>query len=118
MQQWRLRLQERVGPALEHLPLPIYGEMRASRVQDDLNIFPLQALADLEGLPEQMDIAVGPDLTDDGDPAGRNRQWLGRDEIPWRQLLQFALAATRTCGSGRCIGPGSDPPNAAGRVGC
>src|SRR5438093_6668279 len=48
MQQWRLLLQERVGPALEHPPLPIHDEMPAARVQYDFNIFPFRRLPTLK----------------------------------------------------------------------
>src|SRR5574341_1242367 len=93
MHEWRLLIQERIGPPLEHAAPAIHGEMPTPGIQDDLNIFPLQALADLESLAEQMDIAVGRDLSDEGDPPGGNGQWLGRDEIASGQFLEFAAAA-------------------------
>ena len=82
MQQWRLLLQERIGPALEYSTLPIDREMPSAGIQNDLNIFPLQALADFESLAKQMDIAIGRDLPDESDPPSRYRQRFSRDEIP------------------------------------
>ena len=87
MHQWRLLLQERIGPTLEHAALPIDRQLPASGIQDDLNIFVLQALADLERLAEQMDIAIGRDLSDESDSPGGNGQWLGWDELASGQFL-------------------------------
>ena len=86
MHQWRLLLQERIGPALEYAALPISGEMPTLGIQDDLNIFPLQALAHPEGLAEQMDVAVGSDLAAarESDPPSGDGQRLGRDDVPLR----------------------------------
>src|SRR5690242_493276 len=67
--------------------------MPAERVQNSPNIFSLQALANLEGLAEQVDIAIRRDLAHEGDPPGGDGQWLGGNEIPLRQLPQLALPA-------------------------
>ena len=63
-QQCRLGFQERIGPALEDAALPIDRQLPTSGVQDDLNIFSFQAFANLEGLAEQMDVAIRCDFVE------------------------------------------------------
>ena len=49
LHQWRLRLQEWIGPAFEDPALSINGEMPMAGIQDDLNIFSFHSFAHLEG---------------------------------------------------------------------
>ncbi len=84
---------ERIGPALEHAAVAIDGQLSTPRVQDDLNIFPLETFADLERLAEQVDVAMHGHLSDEADPPGGNRQWFGRDAIAAGQLAQLASSS-------------------------
>lgn len=59
-------------------------------IQDDLNKFAFQPLAQLERLTEQVDISVGGHLPNKADPAGGHGEWLGWDVIIGRELLEFA----------------------------
>jgi hypothetical protein len=48
--------------------LSIDGELSALSIQDDFDIFTLEAFAHFESLAEQMDIAIGRNLPDEDNP--------------------------------------------------
>ena len=85
----RLRLYKWRGPALDDAALCIDGELRSLRIEHRLNELPLQALADLEGLAEQVDVALGRDLTNERHTSGGEGQRVERDIETGRQLLEF-----------------------------
>lgn len=85
--------QERIRKALEDATLTINGEVSASCIQQDFNIFAFEPFANKEGLAEQMDIAVGCDLTKESDPSSGNGKRLVRDQIIERQLTKFGSSA-------------------------
>src|SRR5258708_38543327 len=67
--------------------------MPALRVEYGFDIVPLLPLADFEGEPEQMDVAAGCHLANEGHSAGRERhRFEGHPEVR-RQLLEFAASA-------------------------
>ena len=69
--KWRLRLQERIGPAFEDVAVEIDRQVSALGVDHRFDILTLLALADFEGQPQEVDVAVGSDLADKGYAAGR-----------------------------------------------
>ena len=85
--------QERIRKALEDATLTINGEMSVFRVQQNFNIFTFEPSADKEGLAEQMDIAIGCDLTKESDSSSGNGKRLVRDQIIERQLTKFGSSA-------------------------
>lgn len=66
--------------------------MSASGIQNNLDVLTLQALADFESLAEQMDIAIGRDLSNESDAPGCDGQRIGGYAIGRGQLVQFALS--------------------------
>jgi hypothetical protein len=51
--------------------------MSASGIQNNLDVLTLQALADFESLAEQINIAIGRDLSNEGDAPGCDGQRIG-----------------------------------------
>ena len=56
-------------------------------IQDDFEILAFEALADPEGLAEQMNVAVRRDHADESDATGSNGQQFGWHSETRRQLL-------------------------------
>lgn len=63
--------------------LHIDGELGTLRIPNRFNILTLQALAQLEGLAEQMDVSVQRDLTDEGHAPSGDRQRFRGHAIAW-----------------------------------
>ena len=75
------------------MAMTIDSEMSAFGIQQDLNIFTFETLANKEGLAEEMHIAMFGDLAEEGNPSGSNGQRLVWDEIVEWQFSQFGSPA-------------------------
>lgn len=62
-------------------------------IELNFNIFSFQALADIEGLAEQMDIPMSSDLSEEGDPSRGNAQGFGWNNIIGRQFADLGSSA-------------------------
>jgi len=62
-------------------------------IELNFNIFSFQALADVEGLAEQMDIPMSCDLSEEGDPSRSNAQGFGWNNILGRQFAELGSSA-------------------------
>jgi hypothetical protein len=65
-------LQERIRPAFEDAPFDIHSQVRALRIQDNLNLLDIQTFANAECLAEQMNLAVNGHLANDSNSLYEN----------------------------------------------
>src|SRR5512139_3602146 len=94
IQQWRLLLQELIGPTLEDATLAIDSELCAFCIELHFNILSFQTFADEEGLAEQVNIAMRRDLPEEGDVSRCDAQRFGgNDIVEWQfaDLDPFAM---------------------------
>lgn len=87
-----LFMQEGIVPAPINAAFDTNSELSSLRVEDGSDILPLEALADVVGLPKQVDVSMQSHLTNEGHASGRNGQlFCGKAVAGW-QFLQFTLS--------------------------
>ena len=92
-QQGRVLLQEWVRPTLADATLAIDREVCPFWIQLNFDIFSFQALADVEGRAEQMDLPMRCDLSEEGDPSRGNAQGFGGNNLLGRQFADLGSSA-------------------------
>ena len=89
----RLVLQERIRPAFEDATFDIDGQTCALGIQNNLNVLAFQAFTNVEGLTEQVNLAMHGHLPNKSYATCCDWQGFGWHNKTWRQHLKFLASS-------------------------